>query len=187
MSSPLSLDEPRDLAALGPEAEAARHKAAAARAVAWLVIANKPFYPFYIWWLTGEGLLLAFITALSAPLYFGAIRLARRDTRWVRAGVPVLGMADTVIATKLFGGASGVELFAVPCAMLIAMAFVSSEARHVRILAGLLFGSVVILHAFNAAVLPLWDAGKISALVSMHVISVAALSLFIVLRFTRSA
>lgn len=183
----LGTTEPRDIAGLGPEAETARLKADAAQAVAWLIIANKPIYPFYVWWLTGEGLGAAFLTAASAPLYLAAIVLSRRNTRWIRVGVPVLGMADTAFATKLLGGASGVELLAVPCALLVALAFVAREAGLARILAALLCGSVVLLHAFNAAYLPLWDAGKIASLLSMHVFSAAAMSLFILFRFTRRA
>ena len=41
----------------------------AAAGIVWLIVLNKPFYPFYVWWITGHGLGPAFLSGLSAPIF----------------------------------------------------------------------------------------------------------------------
>ena len=37
--------------------------------VAWVIIANKPFYPLYIWWLVGSGVAVSLWSLVAVPFF----------------------------------------------------------------------------------------------------------------------
>ena len=80
-------------------------------ATAWIILANKPVYPLYVWWFAGEGVLASTATMLTAPLYAAVILIARRSGFAARLALPLFGLADTLFATKLFGSPSGSGAF----------------------------------------------------------------------------
>ena len=174
---PLQMIDPREAAGLKD------HRTQAAVTLCWLIAANKPFYPIYIWWLTGHGTALACLMLLSMPAFAALPWLARKNSLWARLGVPVLGIADTVLARLIFGSASGVELFLVPCALLAGLAIEPSE-RRVR-------WSLIAAMALVALVAPMaygkplgdWAPAEQAALYSLNLYSVAGLSAFILWKF----
>ncbi|OYU48211.1 MAG: hypothetical protein CFE31_11150 [Rhizobiales bacterium PAR1] len=159
------------------------HRAQVAVTLCWLIAANKPFYPVYIWWLTGHGTALACLMLLSMPAFAALPLLARKNSLWARLGVPVLGIADTVLARLIFGSASGVELFLVPCALLAGLAIKPDEQRtRWSLMAAMALVALVAPMAYGK---PLgdWTAAEQAALYSLNLYSVTGLSAFILWKF----
>ena len=154
-------------------------------AIAWLLVFNKPFYPLYVWWVTGHGGWQTTITMISMPAFAALPYLARRNSLWVRAGIPVIGMLDTILATKLFGPAGGTELFFVPCALLTAIALYRTEWRIAVGLAAGIYITFIGLRSRYGMPLYIWTAEELSALFTLNSISVASLMAFIIWRFSR--
>jgi hypothetical protein len=150
----------------------------ASATTAWVVVANKPFYPLYIWGLAGLAAERASLwTLLSWPLFAALPLLARRWPVAARAGLPLVGTADSIFATLMYGEASGVEAFLVPCAALAALSFRPDEARLSRALTGLvLLAFLGLRYAAPAGVSPL-------PLLNLSLFSAASLTAFVGLRF----
>lgn len=161
--------------------------ASASVAVAWIILANKPVYPIYVWWFAGEGVLASTATMLTAPLYLAVILLARRSGFAARLALVLVGLADTLFETKLFGGASATELFLAPCALLAALAFGDDEIGWSRGLAVLIGAAFAVTHGRFGAPLHLWSAPALARLASVNAYAVVSLSVFIVWRFPRGA
>ena len=85
--------------------------------VAWVIIANKPFYPVYVWYLVGDGVYASLWTLAAAPLLLTIPFLAKRSPLAARIALPLIGTLDTLFETKLFGQNSGTELFFAACTM----------------------------------------------------------------------
>ncbi len=109
-------------------------RTAACVAVAWLVLINKPLYPLTVWVLIGAEAATRSLAALAiAPLYAAVLWLAPRSGYGARVALPLVGMADTMIAAKVFGPGSGAELYFIACG---ALAVVSFSAQRGDDLAG---------------------------------------------------
>lgn len=170
----------------GDDRLASDEQAAASVSLAWLITANKPLYPLYVWWVTGHPW-AGGISALTGLLYLALPFLARRNAAWARLGVPALGIFDTVLAMKLFGGAAGGEFYLVPCVLLAGVALHRSEARWAVVLAVAAFLVAVGLHGRLGAPFFIWSEAQAAGLFSLNLYSAAALSVFIVWRFSRLA
>lgn len=95
--------------------------------VAAMLAWNQPFYPLYLWLIIGDAA-WATLPAIVMTIPFAAVpALGRRSSLGARIALPALGIANTVLYLLLLGEASGVGLFLLPCAMLTAMLFRSSE------------------------------------------------------------
>jgi hypothetical protein len=167
--------------------DSAQARTSASVATAWIILANKPIYPLYVWWFAGEGMLASTATMLTAPLYAAVILLARRSGFAARVALPLVGLADTLFETKLFGGASGTELFLAPCALLAGLAFGEREIAWSRGLALLIGAAFVVLHGRFGAPLYPWSAPALGRLASVNAYAVASLSVFIAWRYPRGA
>jgi len=160
-------------------------RASASVTTAWIILANKPIYPLYVWWFAGEGVLASTGTMLTAPLYAAVILLARRSGFAARLALPIVGLVDTLFATKLFGAASGTELFLLPCALLAALAFGDAEARWSRGLALTIGAIFAASHGRFGAPLYEWSAPALVRLAEVNDYAVASLGVFIAWRFPR--
>uniref|UniRef100_UPI0031015463 hypothetical protein n=1 Tax=Neorhizobium sp. EC2-8 TaxID=3129230 RepID=UPI0031015463 len=49
--------------------------------VAWVIVANKPFYPLYVWYLVGNGVTASLGTLLAAPFFLAIPLIARHAPR----------------------------------------------------------------------------------------------------------
>lgn len=157
-------------------------RAATTAATAWLIVANKPFYPLWVGWVAGDGL-AAWPTVATLPAYVVIALLARRYSLAARLALPIVGAIDTLLATKLFGASSGAELFLVPCVMLAVLAFRADEARWSRaLLVGLAVVFAVARFGLGAALGP-WSGEAAGALLGLNAFSVAGLSFFLGWRF----
>lgn len=151
--------------------------------VAWVIALNKPFYPLYVWYLAGDGVAASFGTVIAAPFFAALPWLARRNAFAARLGLPLVGLVDTVFAGKLFGQASGTELFLAPCLLLVALSFTAAEKWWQRGMAILCFLAFAVFHGRVGAPLYVWDAVDTQALFTLNAFSVASLMTFIALRY----
>jgi hypothetical protein len=151
--------------------------------VAWVIFANKPFYPIYIWYLVGSGMTASLLTLVSAPFFLAIPFVARRSPLTARIMLPVIGTLDTMFETKLFGSASGTELFFTACVMLAAMSFRAQEQWHQRGLVAFIFGAFLFTRNWIGAPLHDWSDDQLSTLVNLNAYAVASLLAFIGLRY----
>jgi hypothetical protein len=101
--------------------------AQAAGTIAIVVAANQPFYPLYLHAIVGTSAWPAWFTLLSTPFFVTVPYLARRHSLAGRAMLPLAGVLNTVLAAKLIGLATAVELFLLPCILLAAILFRPAE------------------------------------------------------------
>lgn len=154
-------------------------EASASATTAWLLAVNKPVYPAYVWFFAGSGFWAASLTAYSLPLYIGLALLVRSRAKLLRYGVPVVGLCDTVLAVKLFGAASGAELFFFPCLMLATLAPEAGETRASRALVAVICVLAAALHGRYGPPLHDWDADALDRLRDINVFSVVSLCAFL--------
>jgi hypothetical protein len=157
--------------------------AAASAAVAWVVVANKPLYPVTIWWYVGGGFEASLATLIAAPFYAAAALLAQRAPLGARAATPAIGLADTLLATKVFGTGSGTELFIFACGLLAALSFRPHEVWWASGLIGLIFAAFVAMRFGGGAALCALPPDEFGRLLVLNIFSAASLFAFIGLRF----
>lgn len=153
-------------------------------ALSWLIVLNKPFYPLYVWYLTGEGMLWSCLSMVAMPAYLAIALLARRYPLAARIAFPLVALADTLAETKLFGAASATELFLAPAALITALAFRPSEARIPRALILILYVALIALHGRLGEPLYLWTDASLAHLRELNIFAVASLTVFTVWRFS---
>jgi len=162
-----------------PSAEAPGAVSSACGRTAWLIALNKPVYPIYVWHFAGSGFWAASLTALSLPLYVGLAMRSRRSAPSARLALPLLGLFDTVLAGKIFGVASGAELFVFPCLMLATLAPEPGELRPSRILVAAIGLVAAAAHFLYGAPLHVWDADALDRLRAINMISALSLCVFL--------
>jgi hypothetical protein len=156
---------------------------AAARALAWVILLNKPFYPLYMLWLAPDAFGPAWLTAISSPVYAAAIWLMKTRPLLARLLVFGAGTADTVIAIKAFGSQAGAEWFFVPIALLVPVMFgPQEEAVRKRLVLALLAIVLATLPGLGSPIALLTTA-ETSSLFWMNFYAVFCLTLFILWRF----
>lgn len=151
----------------------------AANVVAVVVAANQPFYPLYIHWIVGHDVLPSLLTFLSTPFFAAVPAISRRSARSGRAVLVLAGLANTVLATKIFGEASGVGIFLIPC-LLIAAAFFRPAERPLSL--GLIALGAVIFFGLDGRygeAICRCAAADAPALAALHATSAATLVVFI--------
>lgn len=150
--------------------------------VAWVIVANKPFYPPTIWWIIGNGVEAAWLSALSAPFFLAIPFIARHSPLAARIALPVIGTLDTIFETKLFGKGSGTELFFAACIMLVATSFRASERIWQIGLTGFVFASFLATRYLIGDALHIWSEADLAKLFNLNAFAVACLTAFIALR-----
>ena len=150
--------------------------------IALLVASNQPFYPFYIRYLVGNDGGVSFLTLLSTPLFIAIPAIARRAPGMGLAALPVIGLANAMVATIAFGREAGIELFAIPC-ILIAAATTLRGPRLVPLLSALAL--VVYFAVFAAIQNPLhpFSPAETASLYRLNMFSVAGLTVYIAYSF----
>jgi hypothetical protein len=158
-------------------------RTAAAVTIAWVIFANKPFYPLYVWYLAGSGVGASLWTLLAAPFFLVIALIARRHPMAARISLPLVGTIDTILETKLFGYESGTELFLAPCIMLVAVSFYAEEKWWQRGMAALIFCIFVATHGRLGTALHVWSDKDLATLFNLNAFAVASLMAFIALRW----
>jgi hypothetical protein len=150
-------------------------RVSAANFIAMLVASNQPFYPLYLYWMVTETVWPAFATFLSTPLFLLVPALSRRNSLAGRALLPLTGILNTILSARMFGVASGVEVFLIPCALLALLLFRPSERRYAYPLAAGAFLVFLALHDRYGAPAHLYSAGEYAAFIRLNAMSAAAL------------
>jgi hypothetical protein len=151
--------------------------------IAWVIIVNKPFYPFYIWWLVGDGVGTSAITLAAIPLFLAIPLMARKSPFSARLALPMIATVDTVFESILFGRASATLLFLAPCMALTLVSFQPGEKWWQRAVACIIFVCFTICWwVLKDPVFP-WTGHQISTLLSINVFAVASLMTFIGVRY----
>jgi len=150
---------------------------------AWVIFLNKPFYPLYVWYLVGNGVVTSLASLISAPFFIAIPFIARRSPLAARTALPLVGTFDTLFETKLFGQSSGTELFFAACIMLAALSFRAEEKWWQRVMAALGFAVFVFSRSYIGPPLHVWTAGDLAVLFNLNAFAVASLMAFIALRY----
>lgn len=157
---------------------------AAANAVSLLVASNQPFYPLYLFWLVSRDITPAWFTFLSTPFFLAVPAVARWNGIAGRALLPLAGIGNTMLSAWLFGTASAVEIFLVPCGVLALLLFRPKERLAGLLLTALAFGAFLLLHDAYGTPMTMYDAAEYAALARLNIISASALTAFVVLLFS---
>ena len=155
----------------------------AAVTIAWVIIANKPFYPLYVWWLIGQGVGISAITLASIPFFLAIPLIAGRSPFFARLALPLIGTLDTVFETMILGKASATLLFLAPCMALAMVSFYAAEKWWQRGLACFIFACFAVSWwVIKGPVFP-WSSDQLSTLLNINAFAVASLMAFIGLRY----
>ncbi len=152
---------------------------ATANLVALVVLWNQPFYPLYVHWAVGPDIAPTFYTFLSTPFFLAVPALARVNSRAGRALLPLAGIGNTVLSAKVFGVASGVEIFLLPCVLLGFVLFRPAEriiAIGIAIVGMLAF---MVLHGRYGAPVHLYSVEEYASFLKMNALSAGTLTVFI--------
>jgi hypothetical protein len=159
-------------------------RTAACVSIVWLLLINKPVYPLYVWVLIGSDAATRSLGTLAlVPLYAALLFLARRLPRAARIALPLVGLGDTLYATKLMGAQTGTELFFIACGLLAVVCFRASEAAIARALIIVFFLAFAVLHGRYGAPLQPFSAEEAATLFTLNLYGAASLAAFIALRF----
>ncbi|MGV4792026.1 hypothetical protein [Rhizobium sp. F40D2] len=152
-------------------------------AVAWVIAANKPFYPVYVWYLVGNGVAASLGTLIAAPFFLAIPLLARRSPLAARIALPLVGTVDTLFETKLFGQSSGTELFFAACILLVSLSFREHEKWWQRGMTVLVFALFILSRRYVGSPLHIWADADLAVLFDLNAFAVASLMAFVTLRY----
>jgi hypothetical protein len=156
-------------------------KAALANTIALVVAGNQPFYPLYLHAIVGRSAWPAWITLLTMPLFAAVPAIARRNPLAGRAMLPTIGTANGILAVKLIGIDTGVELFLLPCVLLAAILFRPGERLVMLAVLSFPFAAYFLLDQFVGAPIATYSTSEYRSIIAMHAFSVA--SLFVVIGY----
>jgi hypothetical protein len=148
----------------------------ASNTLALVLVSNQPFYPLYVWWLSGESSWLLGLTFISTPFFLATPRVANRYPDVGRLYFPAVGAINTFFCAFIFGGASGVELFLAPCLVIAAFSCRAPERWALGVFLVALLSAFLLLHRRYGP--PLFSTGpeQCDALLSLNSYSAAILT-----------
>jgi len=169
-----------DLAAFGQRVRAFAADAdpltEASNRLALIVASNQPFYPLYIKWIMGQTSPLLALTFLSTPLFIASPYVARRIPGTGRLWFPAVGAINTFFCTAIFGVASGVEWFLVPCLIIATLSCRAKERGALLASIVTIVGTFILLHGRYGAALFKAEPAQLSALNAINGYSALFLS-----------
>jgi hypothetical protein len=148
----------------------------ASNRLALIVASNQPFYPLYIKWMTGEISPLLALTFVSTPLFIASPWVARRLPGVGRLWFPAVGAINTFFCTAIFGVASGVELFLVPCLIIATLSCRARERRALLACIAMIVGMFILLHGHYGPALFEVEPARLAALNALNSYSALFLS-----------
>ena len=147
--------------------------------IALVVASNQPFYPLYIYWAVSEHISPTFFTFLSTPFFLLVPAVARRAPTAGRMLLVLTGLGNTVLSARVFGQASGVEIFLIPCALIAATFFRPSERPIAFVLIGLAMLIYLASEGAYGQPVHLYAASEYAAFLRLNAISAGTLTVFI--------
>jgi len=169
----------RLIAAIGKYAANEDPLVAAGNSIALVVAFNQPFYPLTILWAVSGSIWPSFFTFLSTPFFLAVPAMARRSSLAGRALLPLTGIANTILSAKLFGEASGVELFLGPCIMIAALLFRQSERFVMLIIVAITILIFASLNGHYGMPFHVYTAEEYARFLRLNAFSVATLTVFV--------
>jgi hypothetical protein len=159
---------------------------ATANLLALSIASNQPFYPAMVYLALGKPLAVSFWTFLSTPFFLAVPAVARRSAMLGRALLVATGIGNTLLCLLLYGEASGVGLFLLPCVTIAALSFSPDERPAQWALVALGVVSFIGTHGHVPRVTASVPADAYEALWTLHAYSVALLTGLVGLVFSRS-
>ena len=157
--------------------------AGASNTIALVIVGNQPFYPLYVQWFVGDDRWLSCLTFLSTPFFMAVPALTRRWPASGRALLPLAGIGNTIFCAKIFGDASGVELFLAPCVCIAALTFRWRERWWMLGVIAIAWTAFAGLHGRLGDPMGVFSATQYASFLSMNAISVACLTALVGYRF----
>jgi hypothetical protein len=99
--------------------------------------------------------------------------------------LPIAGVANTVLCVKLFGVASAVELFHLPCIFLGVILFRPHERATMALVLSLPFAAYLGLDWNLGPPIQVFRSSEYNSIIAMHALSVAALTALVGLQFAK--
>lgn len=158
--------------------------ARACNLTALIVAGNQPFYPLYVRYLVADDGGVAFLTMLSTPFFLAVPLVARFHSLAGRLLLMLTAIGNTIWSCKLFGTASGVELFLLPVVMIAAMALRPGERKCLYGVLALAFLTYAVLHSAYGSPLHAFTEEEYDNFLSLNAFSVAGITAFIALNFS---
>ncbi|MBZ9674869.1 hypothetical protein [Mesorhizobium sp. ES1-1] len=152
---------------------------ATANTIALVVVSNQPFYPLYLYWLVGPDVAPSYWLFLSTPFFALVPAISRLNTVAGRLLLPLAGIANTMLSAKVFGVASGVEMFLIPCVLIGFVVFRPSERIIGLAIAGLAFLIFTMLHRAYGQPVHLYTAEEYANFIKLNATSVGTLTAFV--------
>lgn len=118
----------------------------ASNRLALILASNQPFYPLYVRWVTGEANGALALTFLSTPFFLASPWIAKRFPGVGRLWFPTIGAINTFFCGFVFGDASGVEWFLLPCIVITILSCRSTERAALVVYSATLVLAFVLLH-----------------------------------------
>jgi hypothetical protein len=159
---------------------------AAGNVVALLVGSNQPLYPLTLYWATGADVTGLFLVFLSAPCFLLVPLVARRSSLAGRVMLVIVGSVDTFLSAKVYGQASGAELYLGPCILLAAMLFRKREQLLSFGLVALILAGLLAAHDRYGASFLAWSDKDYATILYFNIVYVAILTAFIGLSVGRA-
>lgn len=154
-------------------------RVATANLIALVVVSNQPFYPLYLYWIVGPDIAPSFWLFLSTPFFAAVPAVVRLNTTAGRALLPLAGIANTMLSAKVFGAASGVEMFLIPCVLIGFVVFRPSERLIGFAIAGAAFLVFTFLHGHYGAPVHSYTPQEYATFVKLNATSVGTLTAFV--------
>ncbi|MBX3575803.1 MAG: hypothetical protein KF723_01245 [Rhizobiaceae bacterium] len=148
---------------------------AGANWIALLVASSQPFYPLYVWWSVSDTVWPVFFTWLSTPFFLAVPWVARRNSRAGRALLTLAGIGNTLMSAKLFGVASGVELFLLPT-LTTAFIFWRTRLFGLAVSAALAAAFLFARDWYGFSPIHAWTAEELAAFVTLNAMSAGGLT-----------
>lgn len=159
-------------------------RAALAAKVALLVALNQPFYPLYFYWSVSHVVLPACLTFLSTP-FFAAVPFVTKRSRLAGSILLLLaGLGNTLLCRIVFGPASGVDVFLLPCLVLATLLFRHPERRYALAFVAAAFAIYLLPDAMLPAPMHIYGAEEHAALRRLNFLSAAGLTAMIPVLFS---
>jgi hypothetical protein len=121
----------------------------------------------------------AWLTMLASPLFLAVPALSRASPRAGRAALPLIGITNTILCAALFGPASGIALFLLPCIVLAILVPQADERRLALLLAGLAIACMIILTEVSFSGLMVVSPSGAASLARLNLLSVTTLTAFV--------
>jgi hypothetical protein len=158
--------------------------AAVANLVAVVVALNGPFYPLYVVYYAGPGVLWpALLTMVASPFFLAIPLLTRRSSRIGRLALPIIGTINTIWCLQLLGPETEVGLFLLPCIALAALLFRPDERFLLLLAATVPFVALFLPDHMGGAPLISFTTTAAERLAAVNITSIRALIFLLALRF----